>query len=399
MSTLSSPLLDLDPTAGPLAKRPYPELAEALRGSIAPILDAWEAQLRAHVPRAVNMTFEQLRDSVPEILERMADAFASGRIEEIRKLMDRSPSQGIQRFQLHYDTWDLATEDRMLRLIIVDQVGKYLGRRLTLDEDAALHWAIDLMAQQAMVHFVNHQNAKLRIAAEAELQYLSFLSHDLNGNLGNITLWLQVLKSQLANHSQFAEQMASVDTAQQAILDTMGGMGRLLQAERLRHSKTGQQGTTSIDLHTLVQDVVAPFIRQGQQKGVAVIVELPPQTATTVEGDLIRLVLQNLLGNAVKYSKKGTVRLAARVDHAAKCWTLSVSDEGPGIGPDHVERIFEAFQRGEMHGQAGVGLGLAIASRAAKLLEAELTVESHLGQGTTFRFHLPRGLLVLKDAK
>ena len=75
-------------------------------------------------------------------------------------------------------------------------------------------------------------------------------------------------------------------------------------------------------------------------------------------------------------------------------WVLSVSDEGPGIAPEHLRNIFEAFRRGEMHGQSGVGLGLAIASRAAKLLGAELTVESKLGVGSTFRLAFPPAAVV-----
>jgi signal transduction histidine kinase len=56
---------------------------------------------------------------------------------------------------------------------------------------------------------------------------------------------------------------------------------------------------------------------------------------------------------------------------------------------EHLNRIFEAFQRGEMHGAAGVGLGLAIAAQAAKLLGAKLAVESHVGIGSTFTLTLP----------
>jgi hypothetical protein len=70
---------------------------------------------------------------------------------------------------------------------------------------------------------------------------------------------------------------------------------------------------------------------------------------------------------------------------------LWVSDEGPGIESKTMEHIFEAFRRGEIHGQRGVGLGLAIASHAAKLLGAKLTAKSELGSGTTFYVHFLGG--------
>jgi signal transduction histidine kinase len=65
-----------------------------------------------------------------------------------------------------------------------------------------------------------------------------------------------------------------------------------------------------------------------------------------------------------------------------------VSDRGPGIPPEITGRLFEAFTRGNTFGQPGVGLGLAIASQAAKLLDGSLEVESKVGDGSTFRLNL-----------
>ncbi len=79
------------------------------------------------------------------------------------------------------------------------------------------------------------------------------------------------------------------------------------------------------------------------------------------DANLITLVLQNLLGNGVKYGGSGTVRVGS--DEGAGRRVLWVSDEGPGIAPEKVGTIFDAFRRGEVHGQSGVGLGLAIASK------------------------------------
>jgi signal transduction histidine kinase len=99
------------------------------------------------------------------------------------------------------------------------------------------------------------------------------------------------------------------------------------------------------------------------------------------------LVLQNLLGNAVKFSSKGTVRVTSVEDPVG--WKISVSDEGPGIAPDRLAAIFKAFTRGETYGQPGVGLGLTIASHAARILGSQLTVDSKLGHGSTFSFVIP----------
>ena len=373
----------VDPTVGPLAERPLPEIAKVLRSRIKPILRDCEKMVRQHVPPANGATVQQVLDGLPDILGGMADALAAGKAAHVTRLMARSPEQGIHRFQMHYDVRQLATEDRMLRRTIADHVEDALGRRTTRAEDAALHWVIDLMAQQAMIAFVEHQNRRLRDAAEAELKYLSFLSHDLNGNLGNVTLWLQILRRALAESPQFTREVAALDEAQQAILTTMGGMGRLLQAERLRHSGVEPEAGP-LNLYTVASESARQSAQTAEQKGLALVVEVPPDAKVTSDGAMVRLVLQNLIGNAVKYSSRGTVRVRAERAKGG-AWSLAVSDEGPGIAPEAVGHIFQAFRRGEMHGQQGVGLGLAIASRAAKLLKAELTVESKVGVGSTFR--------------
>ena len=87
----------------------------------------------------------------------------------------------------------------------------------------------------------------------------------------------------------------------------------------------------------------------------------------------------------MKYSTKSIVCIGAKRRREDQHWALSISDEAPGIAKEHLARIFDAFRRGDAHGQPGVGLGLAIASPATKLLGAELTVESSVGVGSRFR--------------
>jgi signal transduction histidine kinase len=105
---------------------------------------------------------------------------------------------------------------------------------------------------------------------------------------------------------------------------------------------------------------------------------------------LLTLVVQNLVGNGIKYTDSGRVSVSmARGAETGGRYILTVRDTGKGIGQEDQKRLFEAFQRGETHGETGAGLGLAIASAAAKLLNAELGVDSVLGQGTVFSLRFP----------
>ncbi len=374
----------------PSEPQPLPAVADAIDARSEVIVSVWTAQVRQLIPETQYLPSSEVEDHLPQILSAMAEALRTIDPTSRHRLMERSPMQGITRFQQHYDIRDLMSEDRLLRRILIDQVEDVLGQPMSLPQQLGLNTAIDLMLQQSVVAFVEHQAGQVRSAAEAELKYLSFLSHDLNNHLSNVTVWLQVLRVELANQPQCAEQVAALDTAQQAILTTIGGMGKLLQAERLR--KGGEEAKSiPIDLRTLIANETRQIARQLEQKDLAVSVEVPKEAVVESDPELLSLVLQNLIGNAVKYSVKGTIRIRVVQDleRASKRWLISVSDEGPGIAIEHVDRIFQAFRRAEIHGQIGVGLGLAIASQAAKLMNAELKVESILGSGSTFTLSLP----------
>jgi signal transduction histidine kinase len=260
-------------------------------------------------------------------------------------------------------------------------------------ESAALHAAIDVMLQRSVIALVDQQKNQLRYAAETELKFLSFLSHDLNNNLNSVTLSLEALGLDLNRAGGFPEAENSLDRAQQCIHDTVMGMRRMLDHERLR--KSGKAITLSpVDLHALATKILEQFSREAHAKGTTLIVEMLPGTVVESDGELLTLVLQNLVGNAVKYSNRGSIRVGFEEDATSGDPVLWVLDDGPGIEPALLETVFEAFRRGDVHGQPGVGLGLTIASQAAKLLGGSLTVDSRVGVGSTFRLLFRRSIQV-----
>ena len=109
-------------------------------------------------------------------------------------------------------------------------------------------------------------------------------------------------------------------------------------------------------------------------------------------GDEQRLtqVLLNLVGNAIKFTDAGEVRIAAGAANGH--FTVSVSDTGPGIPPEECEHIFEKFRQvdsSNTRAKGGTGLGLAIAREIVEMHGGRIWVESTLGQGSTFRMELP----------
>jgi signal transduction histidine kinase len=392
----------INPLVAQLTHHPFPQLAEALRASANAVTLAWVAVVRLAIPRMAGLTHEELQDSTPTILLAIADAMASGDPDEIRGVLSRSPMQGLSRFRLNLDVIDILQEDRLLRSLTVEHVETHLGRQLDPPESAALQAAVDVMVQQSVLAIVDGQKVQLRAAAEMELKYLAFLNHDLNNNLNGISLWLELLQKQLLEDGGFERFRDGISTARGAIKETMGGMRQMLSRARL-HKSGEARPLVPVELRAAALAVAGRFAIEAQRRGIEVAVEVDAGVVVETDGELLALILQNLIGNAVKYASTGTVRIGCDLQPPRGALTSSpatvpaptkptaelwVSDEGPGIGPEMSAKIFEAFQRGTGHSEDGIGLGLTIASEAAKLLNADLTVASEVGRGSTFRLAL-----------
>lgn len=145
-----------------------------------------------------------------------------------------------------------------------------------------------------------------------------------------------------------------------------------------------------------VIDNAATLARQAaQSKDLAIVVEVAADTQLLLVGDEVRLgqVLVNLLGNAVKFTPHGEVRLAVRSVQGAPDATgdctleFAVSDTGVGMSPDHIAKLFRPFEQGDASVTrrfGGTGLGLSISKRLIDMMGGAISVASEVGRGTTF---------------
>ena len=153
----------------------------------------------------------------------------------------------------------------------------------------------------------------------------------------------------------------------------------------------------AFDLQSAVEDSVELLAERAESKHLNLVVRWTPETPRQVVGDAGRLrqVLVNLLGNAVKFTERGTVQIAATCTertpgHAVVSFT--VRDTGIGIPADKLEPIFDKFTQGDAsttRRYGGTGLGLAISRQLAELMGGSLTATSEVGQGSTFTLSLP----------
>jgi signal transduction histidine kinase len=348
-------------------------------------------QVQQAFPAADELTFAQVRDDLPAVLEHMARALGADRSAPTQKLLEITPKHGEVRFHQSFNMDQLVGEYQLLRPLLVEEVTAALGRPIETDESVALHAALDLIIRQSAVAFVDHQTHQLRAATEAQSKYLSFLSHDLRGGLNGVFLMIEVLRRELVKEPKFAESLEDLEMMRRSIFETIGTMDRFLHAERFRKGKV-QVKPGMTDLSRLIAEVSTQFAYQAKDKKLDLQVDRGEPCPAVTDRELVTMILQNLLSNAIKYTSKGFVRIAARPDAEGGGCLVSVSDQGQGIPEEKLGGLFGAFTRGETHGQPGVGLGLSIARQAADMLGAKLWAESEVGEGSTFFLLLPKEL-------
>jgi signal transduction histidine kinase len=379
-----------------LKYQPFPALAEAVRTSVAKVMERWQAAVKRTLPTANELTIKQLHNDLPNMLGLIADALEADEPKATKALMDEAVTHGEVRYDQNFNIGDVLIEYSILRRVLHEEVLRHLDREMTIEELAALNLAVDVAVRRGVVSFSAEQRNELQAVVEAQTKYLSFLSHDLRGGLNGVLLMIEVLRRDLAKEPKFGESLEDLDVMRRSILETVGTMDRFLHAERFRKGKV-QVRPGKVDIKRLVNEAVTHYSYQAKDKNLKLAQEVKDGVSITSDKELVTVILQNLVANAVKYTSQGEVRVKVDCDEAGGC-LISVIDQGPGIAPEKLEQLFAPFARGETHGQPGTGLGLSIARQAADLLKAKLWAESTLGAGSRFHLQPPRELAPAESA-
>jgi len=373
-----------------LKYQPFPALAEAVRVKADVVIERWQTAVQRTLPNANELSINQLRNDLPRILLMIAEALEADEPKATKALMDEAVNHGEVRYDQNFNIGDVLIEYSLLRRLLCEEVLNQLDREMTVEELSALNLAVDVAVRRGVVSFAAEQRSELQAVVEAQTKYLSFLSHDLRGGLNGVLLMIEVLRRDLVKEPKFSESLEDLDVMRRSILETVGTMDRFLHAERFRKGKV-QVRPGKIDVKRLVNEVTTHFSYLAKDKKLALAHEVEDGVAITSDKELVTVILQNLVANAVKYSSQGEVRIKVGCNGGDLC-RISVIDQGPGISEEKLTELFTSFTRGETHGQPGTGLGLSIARQAADLLKAKLWAESKLGQGSAFHLELPREL-------
>tara|TARA_R110002073_G_scaffold61346_2_gene154226 strand:+ start:911 stop:2137 length:1227 start_codon:yes stop_codon:yes gene_type:complete len=231
-----------------------------------------------------------------------------------------------------------------------------------------------------------------RIQARRELKRSTFelqsfahvVSHDLHEPLRKVTSFTSLLQEDYGDQLN-AEANEYIDFMVEGATRLRRLLLELLDYSRLTTNRHQMQ---PVDMHLLTQEIVT----QMRATIVAADATIAFDDLPIVLGDKeqLRCLIEHLLANALQFRGPDAPRILIAATNGAAAWQFSVRDNGIGIAPKYQERIFSPFQR--LHARdahPGTGIGLAVCARIVSGHGDELTVQSELGQGATFRFDLP----------
>jgi signal transduction histidine kinase len=346
-----------------------------------------------------------LRTGQPQVCRDLAKdaAFASWREQALRRgyrssvslpLFDGRRVFGV--LNLYADQSNVFDDEEMALLQeLATDLAFGIGALRTRADRAKAEEALRL-AHTTLEQRVQDRTAELAVAKERAEQadrvksaFLASMSHELRTPLNSIIGFTGILMQGLAGpmNSEQAKQLGMVQGSSRHLLSLINDVLDLskIEAGQLTVTKKPFRVSDAVD------SVVGTLKPLADQKGLALEADVAPDVAGLVSDQRrVEQVLVNLIGNAIKFTSKGGVRIDCRAERGLL--VTRVTDTGIGIRPEDMGKLFGMFKQipeGQPRSGGGTGLGLAISKKLVETLGGSIEAESQWGAGSTFTFRLP----------
>ncbi|QQE65870.1 hypothetical protein GFS31_25620 [Leptolyngbya sp. BL0902] len=290
--------------------------------------------------------------------------------------------------------WDHNSQAALLA--IAGSIGGAISRHQAEMDLTRLNATLEQRVQDRTAELQQAKDLAER-ASRAKSDFLANMSHELRTPLNAILGFTQVMRRDLDRLPGIPTHVAQAQHDTLAIIHRSGEhlLGLINEVLDMAKIEAGciTLNPAPFDLRLMLVSVLDMFQHRAQSKGIDLVYDCDPAVPQGVVGDerKLRQVLINILGNALKFTEAGSVTLRISATPSPHSGPISLAfevvDTGPGIAEDEILTLFAPFAQTATGRQAqeGTGLGLAISRQFIELMEGEITVESVVGQGTTFR--------------
>lgn len=233
-------------------------------------------------------------------------------------------------------------------------------------------------------------NEKLNELNATKDKFFSLIAHDLRNPFNSLLGFSEILKTNAAHYTvdeitEFAGEMASAAKQAYQLVENLLDWSRI-------HSGIVQPNQTHVPVHELLEEVQYLSMKQAQLKNISLGIETNASDISFVDKDMTKMVLRNLVSNALKFTPENG-KVTVRVQTEATSVHFSVTDTGVGIEPEHLENLFRIDNKHKMpgtNGEKGSGLGLVLCKEFVEKQGGTIWATSTPGQGSEFHFSIPQ---------
>jgi signal transduction histidine kinase/HAMP domain-containing protein len=284
----------------------------------------------------------------------------------------------------------LLREDKLIGSLVVGRKtpGQFRKETVHLLENLAAHSALAIHNAR-LFREIEEKGRQLEIAGKHKSEFLANMSHELRTPLNAILGYTQLILDKI--YGDVPEKIREVlERLEKNGVHLLGLINNVLDLSKIEAGRLSLS-LNDYSIEEVVQTVFTAVESLAAEKNLALKVTVPRSlTAGRGDGQRIAQVLLNLVGNAIKFTEEGEVRVDVTTSNGN--FLVSVSDTGPGLSEADQQKIFEEFNQADNSStrkKGGTGLGLSIAKRITEMHGGHIWVESSLGKGSTFRFTVP----------
>lgn len=360
-------------------------LADLIVSETVELLAGWRRSVRK-IEVARDLSVSVLNDHMADLLALLAVELRRESQETLIDTDDEAVHQGnpvthgLDRLGLGFELEEVVSEYNAMRNSVFELAA---ANRVNITGRPAhsVNRVIDGAIGIAAKAFSAQQAREIRARRD---EYLAFAVHDLRSPLATVSLAASLLRRQIRPQPGSEEQ---------ELLDTLGSgvhkLERLIQRVLEEEAAIRAEGEHCVDaiwteLPEMLQHLIEELRPLAQSAKVELRLEASAGLRAFVDVARAELIFQNLISNAIRYAPGGLICIQAeKTNFGVAC---CVADDGAGIEPDRLAKIFES---GESDSPAGFGLGLSIVQRLVEAHGGTLSVDSEFGKGANFRFNFP----------